>query len=147
MTQERKLSDDLDLSKEVMRHTVDLVRRARSLGDVDQISALIEVAEAALNVRSVSRSPDPWVTATFAEITGNPSRAVELYELALRQLERFPDEPRFEWRMNLAVRLTSLGREMEAKPHLISARAEAAYRGNKKAVERADELLLQHASL
>ena len=140
------MNADSDVNKQAMRSTVELVRLARSLGDLDQVAALIEIAEAALALHSASRDPDPWITATVAEITGDAMQSVELYELALQQLKHFPQEPQFEWRISLASRLIGMGRPMDARSHLLSARAEAAGLGKTKSIERADQLLSQLAS-
>ena len=68
---------------------------------------------------------DPFLTEALADFTEDPSQAIVLYELALKQCSAFPGEPKTTKRIGLARLLIAEGRQDEAREQVVVATQEA----------------------
>jgi len=63
-------------------------------------------------------TPDPFLTETMADETIDPHEAIRLYEAAIAQCAKFPGEPIYTKRRDMAERLRQLGEVERARAQL-----------------------------
>ena len=90
---------------------------------------------------SLGRS-HPFLTEAVAAFTDTPAEAMQDFiELALAQIQLFPDEPNHTKMIGLAEQLILLGHREQAEAFLRDGRAEAVRLGDEFYIQEADRIL------
>jgi hypothetical protein len=132
---------DREITRQASESLVEGVKVARASKDYAQVEALLGLAEASFQLERMSPCPDPVVAASLAAITNDAAKAISLYELALSQSAKFPDQSTYTWRICLGTRLLEVGNSEAAMHHLELARADAVASADSDASREVDELV------
>lgn len=99
--------------------------------------------EALYKKREDANEPDPFLTETLADFTQDVAKAIRLYRLSIAQSVTFPGEILQTKHVGLVRRLLEVNDRVEARAHLVMARAEALVHGDTSILEELDELSTQ----
>ncbi len=131
---------DREITRQTSESLVEGVKVARASKDYARVEALLGLAEASFQLERMSPCPDPVVAASLAEVTNDAAKAISLYELALSQSAKYPDQVTYNWRIALSGRLIEASNDEAAAHHLKVARAEAGASADSNAIREIDEL-------